>query len=114
MTMDTRLRVCSIIEDGRPCEKPVIARGWCRMHYNRWRRNGDPLITRKRGPARYGAPDRILAVMECEGGWWTKEALMLRLTRSESIVHRALYRLRNEGLIESRRLEGRLTEWRLL
>lgn len=28
---------CSI--DG--CEKPVLGRGWCNMHYSRWRRNGD-------------------------------------------------------------------------
>ena len=33
--------VCSV-ED---CEKPTLARGWCGMHWARWRRNGDPLIT---------------------------------------------------------------------
>jgi hypothetical protein len=32
---------CSI--DG--CEKPVLAREWCSMHYCRWKRNGDPLVT---------------------------------------------------------------------
>lgn len=25
------------------CNKPHQARGWCRMHYSRWRRHGDPL-----------------------------------------------------------------------
>lgn len=82
------------------------------MHWNRWRRNGDPTKIRKRGPARYGAPERILEVFECDPSWWTEERLMLRLDRSQSIVHRALYRLRDEGLIESRRLPGKLTEWR--
>ena len=24
------------------CNKPFYARGWCRMHYMRWRRHGDP------------------------------------------------------------------------
>lgn len=37
------------------CSSPVLARGWCRKHYLRWFRNGDPLIlvdrlaTAKRG-----------------------------------------------------------------
>ena len=30
---------CSI-ED---CPGPVIARGWCMKHYQRWRRHGDPI-----------------------------------------------------------------------
>lgn len=24
------------------CDKPVKARGWCAMHWSRWKRNGDP------------------------------------------------------------------------
>jgi len=26
------------------CDKPVTSRGWCEMHYYRWRRHGDPAI----------------------------------------------------------------------
>lgn len=25
------------------CQAPTIARGWCRLHYSRWRNHGDPL-----------------------------------------------------------------------
>ena len=31
-------KTCSI----EGCEKPAQARGWCAMHYQRWRKNGDP------------------------------------------------------------------------
>lgn len=29
------------------CDKPLRSRGWCEMHYARWRNNGDPLVTRR-------------------------------------------------------------------
>lgn len=32
-------KICTI-ED---CDRPCCGRGWCRMHYSRWRRHGDPL-----------------------------------------------------------------------
>lgn len=48
-----RIKVCTI----EGCGKPLEARGWCRLHYGRWRRNGDPggLERRKQGrPVRPG------------------------------------------------------------
>ena len=30
------------------CHRNVIARTWCILHYNRWRRNGDPELARNR------------------------------------------------------------------
>ena len=29
------------------CERPHSSRGWCTMHYSRWRANGDPLVVKK-------------------------------------------------------------------
>lgn len=44
------------------CERPVKARGWCKMHYTRWHVHGDPLVALRshapRGPA--------CSVAECE------------------------------------------------
>ncbi len=36
-------RSCTLPE----CGKKEFARGWCHMHWNRWRRHGDPLAVRQ-------------------------------------------------------------------
>ncbi len=33
----------------KDCEKAALARGWCAMHYRRWRLYGDPRVVRERG-----------------------------------------------------------------
>jgi len=38
------MKICSI----ENCNKPHYARSWCQMHYTRWQRHGDPLITLQR------------------------------------------------------------------
>jgi hypothetical protein len=38
------IKACSI--DG--CEKKSNARGWCKAHWSRWARNGNPLASKKR------------------------------------------------------------------
>ena len=40
------MKHCSI-ED---CEKRHYARGWCKRHYDRWRKHGDPLGAAYQGP----------------------------------------------------------------
>lgn len=45
-------RTCNV--DG--CERPYVARGWCSMHYQRWKANGDP-----------GGPERIVAERYADG-----------------------------------------------
>lgn len=47
------MKKCAI-ED---CGNPVKGRGWCKMHYARWRRHGDPLFTLT---AADGEPERFL------------------------------------------------------
>jgi DNA-binding CsgD family transcriptional regulator len=34
------MRLCAVHD----CQRPAITRGWCEMHYRRWRRHGDPLM----------------------------------------------------------------------
>lgn len=36
-------RTCTVIENGVLCSDPAYARSLCRIHYDRWRRHGDPL-----------------------------------------------------------------------
>lgn len=37
--MADKYDTCSVEE----CNKPVLCRGWCQMHYGRWRRTGSPV-----------------------------------------------------------------------
>lgn len=39
-------RLCSIPD----CSKPHMARGWCRLHYTRWQKHGDPLAGGRDNP----------------------------------------------------------------
>lgn len=45
--------ICSAVDDGVPCVKVVHARGWCKVHYQRWLRNGhlDPVPRPRKAPA---------------------------------------------------------------
>lgn len=43
------------------CEKPVLGRGWCSMHYGRWRNHGDPLHETRR----YAPQGDACAVAQC-------------------------------------------------
>ncbi len=45
-------KTCSI----EGCEHPVLARGWCRSHYGRWSRSGDPLETSRSKKAQNRLP----------------------------------------------------------
>ena len=41
---DELLLFCSV----PGCQKTPDCRGWCRMHYTRWQRHGDPLVANHR------------------------------------------------------------------
>jgi hypothetical protein len=34
---------CKAEASGKRCERPATSLGWCRMHYNRWKRTGDAI-----------------------------------------------------------------------
>lgn len=37
-------RTCTVMENGEHCDKPHRARGYCKLHWQRWRKHGDPLV----------------------------------------------------------------------
>lgn len=43
------MATCSAVED---CEKPAFRRGWCSMHYERWKTHGDFTTVKKPGKPR--------------------------------------------------------------
>ena len=48
-------RTCSIND----CDKPTVGRGWCRKHYTRWRKHGDPLYVTPWSPPPQNRPRTI-------------------------------------------------------
>lgn len=58
---------CSIPD----CDRPTLARGWCSMHWQRWKRNGDPNIVH--APRDKTEAERFWAkVRKTDGCWlWT-------------------------------------------
>jgi hypothetical protein len=52
------------------CGHGTVARGWCEMHYDRWRKHGDPLKTLTPTRVRGTAEERFWAKVDAEGDCW--------------------------------------------
>jgi hypothetical protein len=106
------LRTCTF-ED---CETEHYAHGLCRKHHKRAARHGDPSVVKRsgpRGPRAESTPTRILDILETDGGWlhtdWIYDAFP---QVPDKTISRALFRLRDKGLIESRPTPGVTQGWR--
>lgn len=66
-------RICSIDD----CDRPVVARGWCSKHWQRWQRHGDPLYVAPAPGARTDPVRRFwskASVDEPDACWeWTSK-----------------------------------------
>ena len=84
------------------CERPVKARGWCSRHYGRMYRTGRLDVTRW---WEGHTSDQILALLEADGGWLATECVIMCLPEfSRAAIRASLYRLRDRGVIRSRRV----------
>lgn len=84
--MSRAQRICSI----PGCGEPYCARGWCKNHYYRWKRNGDPMG----GNARAGAP---LKWLEDHVGWKEEPCLIFPYSKVERGYGAVLFRGRTVG-----------------
>lgn len=67
MNPQSTSRTCSI----EGCEKPAKTRGWCDMHYSRWKRHGDPRWERPVKTCSIDGCDRP----SCARGWCQRHYL---------------------------------------
>ena len=58
--------ICSVFE----CAREVNARGWCLMHYKRWRRHGDPLKVSQMKSGTLEDRVRHIGWSNVSGGCW--------------------------------------------
>lgn len=85
------------------CAQPSRARTWCIKHYERWRRNGDPITVKPRTCWNRGLTPRHDQLVE-DVEWLladhaTLDSAAARLGRSPSALTRALYRAGRPDLI---------------
>jgi hypothetical protein len=92
----------------KSCPKTYWARGYCKMHYDRIRRHGDPQSDRppRRGPPAVIGP-AVLDVLERDGGWLTVQGILLELDGHGHTARQVNNALRTtlSGLVESRTIE---------
>lgn len=71
------------------CDKPRASRGWCAMHYTRWRRHGDPLIDMRDASNRHWIMLPFIPV--------------LTIIDRDGDEHDVLYSLESARLVKTRR-----------
>ena len=75
------------------CTEPYSAKGYCRFHYKRFNLYGDPLYVPVRRGRKPELSNRVLDVLEADGGWLTAEGIALQLdgVMTPAQVKNALY-----------------------
>lgn len=53
------------------------------------------------------APERIVDLLETNGGWWDEWAMAEALDTPRPTVHKAAYRLTEAGMLEKRQVGGK-------
>lgn len=51
--MNSITKTCEI----KNCDKPTVGRGWCNMHYSRWKRHGNPIKRVKESHGMHSSPE---------------------------------------------------------
>lgn len=52
------------------CDKTAYGRGWCPMHYRRWKKYGDPLTVKQQQNHGLSPVERLMARRELNGQCW--------------------------------------------
>lgn len=76
----TRQKRCQVVHENVQCENRVHGRGYCRMHYKRWQKSGDPQAAR---PAK--GIERPCAVDGCADKALVRDLCDMHYQRSRSV-----------------------------
>lgn len=80
-----------------------LVRGWCRKHYARWKRNGDPRVTRRPGQFTamwgYTPAERFWAKVDASGVCWEWTASTDGIKGYGRFDHQAAHRWAYEYLV---------------
>lgn len=98
----SRTRTCAV----RDCQRRHYARGWCRIHYERWRRCGRPMadVPTKRRLASSGAWVPAHPLQELAAAYSMRELGRLYAERFGYVTpagERAAYRLRSASRLKT-------------
>ena len=119
------------------CSRILYAKGFCRSHYEQWRRSkrslvdGGCSVTRcsnessfddgycdhhaERRQQAWKLSDAITDWLDVDGGWLTADGLAEDLGANADAVAKVLRTLRMEGVVESRERHSMgYVEWRIL
>lgn len=103
-----QLSACTVVG----CQRPIAGQGYCSLHYQRWRRYGDPTVVRVQRSRRAWTPNELAEIEDLIGQGWSDERLAKRFGCTVNGIRLARKRYgipsRTEALLNCRVIAERL------
>lgn len=93
------------------CSREAIARGWCKSHWQKWKRNGDPLVTKIATAEMHDLSRLLRSVRKEESCWtWTGASTtggygQLKVRSQRLLAHRFSYVIHHGAIPEGMEID---------